>query len=61
MKSYTDYVLIPFEMILDKCKDQDKIRNLKLEIKLLKDKLKNLEIQNYILKRCVNDKKSANN
>jgi hypothetical protein len=45
------YKYIPFESIEMKLESNDKIKNLKKEIELLKNKNKKLEIENYLLKK----------
>lgn len=50
--SYKGYKYIPFEYIEMKLDSTDKIKNLKKEIELLKNKNKKLEIENYLLKKA---------
>ena len=57
---YRSYKYIPIECIEDKLKDLDKIKELKEQIKveknkkkILLDKINNLDIQNYLLKKRI--------
>lgn len=63
--NYKQYKYIPIEYLEEKCKDLDKIQELKREIEdnkkkrnILLEKIHNLEIQNYLLKKKIGDEKN---